>query len=103
MLGDTALRVLPIDDRDVREMLTELRGARLLRAPRGLPPTDIDAVVEAVLTLTALAGSLPADLESIEVNPLWVRGRQVEGLDALVTWQSAEAKDETKEEHDSHS
>jgi acetate---CoA ligase (ADP-forming) len=87
VLDDTALRVLPVDGHDVREMLSELRGASLLRTPRGLPPADIDAVVEAVLTLAALAGSLPDDLDSIEVNPLWVRGHQVEGLDALVTWQ----------------
>jgi succinyl-CoA synthetase beta subunit len=87
VLSDTALRVLPVDGHDVREMLSELRGASLLRAPRGLPSADVDAVVEAVLTLAALAQSLPADLESIEVNPLWVRGHQVEGLDALVTWR----------------
>jgi acetate---CoA ligase (ADP-forming) len=97
VLSDTALRVLPVDGRDVREMLSELRGAQLLRAPRGLPPTGIDAVVEAVLTLAALAESLPDDLESIEVNPLWVRGQRVEGLDALITWAPAE----TKEQHDS--
>ena len=100
VLSDTALRVLPVDGRDVREMLSELRGAPLLRAPRGLPPTDIDAVVEAVLTLAALAESLPGDLESIEVNPLWVRGQQVEGLDALITWQPAPGT-ETREEHGS--
>jgi len=98
VLSDTSLRVLPVDAGDVRDMLSELRGASLLRAPRGLPPADIDAVAQAVLTLASLAESLPDDLESIEVNPLWVRGHQVEGLDALVTWQSAE----TKEQHDSH-
>jgi acyl-CoA synthetase (NDP forming) len=94
VLSDTSLRVLPVDAEDVREMLGELRGASLLRAPRGLPPADIDAVADAVLTLASLAESLPDDLESIEVNPLWVRGHQVEGLDALVTWQSAENEGE---------
>jgi len=98
VLSDTSLRVLPVDAGDVRDMLSELRGASLLRAPRGLPPADIDAVAQAVLTLASLAESLPDDLESIEVNPVWVRGHQVEGLDALVSWQSAE----TKEQHDSH-
>jgi acyl-CoA synthetase (NDP forming) len=98
VLSDTSLRVLPVDEDEVRDMLSELRGASLLRAPRGLPPADIDAVARAVLTLASLAESLPGDLESIEVNPLWVHGHQVEGLDALVTWQSAE----TKEQHDSH-
>jgi acyl-CoA synthetase (NDP forming) len=98
VLSDTSLRVLPVDEDEVRDMLSELRGASLLRAPRGLPPADIDAVARAVLTLASLAESLPGDLESIEVNPLWVHGHQVEGLDALVTWQSAG----TKEQHDSH-
>lgn len=101
VLGDTALRVLPVDARDVREMLSELRGASLLRAPRGLPLADLDAVAEAVLTLAALVESLPGDLESIEVNPLWVHGHQVEGLDALVTWAPAPATG-TKEKHASH-
>jgi hypothetical protein len=68
-------------------MLSELRGAALLREPFGPPPVDVDAVVDAVLALGALALSLPDDFEAIEVNPLWVRGNQVEGLDALVTWR----------------
>jgi acyl-CoA synthetase (NDP forming) len=101
VLSDTALRVLPVDPIDVREMLSELRGAALLQAPRGLPPADIDAVAEAVLKLAALAESLGDELESIEVNPLWVRGHQVEALDALVTWHDPAAT--TREDHGSHS
>ncbi|WP_238017623.1 acetate--CoA ligase family protein [Dactylosporangium sp. AC04546] len=102
VLSDTALRVLPVDGQDVRDMLSELRGASLLRAPRGLPPVDVDAVVDAVLALATLAESLSDDLESIEVNPLWVHGHQVEGLDALVTWQST-PNSEMRQEHGRHS
>jgi len=97
VLSDNALRVLPVDAHDVHEMLGELRGASLLRTPRGLPPGDLDAVADAVLRLADLALSLPDDLESIEVNPLWVRGHQVEGLDALVTWQPTT---ESRPDHD---
>jgi acetate---CoA ligase (ADP-forming) len=86
VLNDNALRLLPVDADDVRDMLRELRGAELLSRPRGLPRTDIGAVVEAVLALTRLAESLSSELESLEVNPLWVRGDQVEGFDALLTW-----------------
>ena len=93
VLDDSVLRVLPIGARDVHDMLAALRGASLLRHPRGLPPVDVDAVVDAVLTLARLAESLPDDLESIEVNPLWVRGHQVEGLDALVTWRTADEQE----------
>jgi acetate---CoA ligase (ADP-forming) len=94
VLSDSALRVLPVDELDVHDMLTELRGAALLTRPRGLPPVDVDLIVDAVVKLAALAESLPPDLESIEVNPLWVRGHQVEGLDALVTWQTPPSSDE---------
>jgi acetate---CoA ligase (ADP-forming) len=100
VLGDTALRVLPIDERDLRDMLAELRGASLLTAPRGLPPVDLDAVVAAVVALARLAVSLGDDLESIEVNPLWVRGSQVEGLDALVSWRAGSPQREGMDSDD---
>jgi succinyl-CoA synthetase beta subunit len=29
------------------------------------------------------------DLSALDVNPLWVRGDQVEALDALCVWQDA--------------
>jgi acetate---CoA ligase (ADP-forming) len=34
-----------------------------------------------------VAVSLGDRLESLEVNPLLVRGAQVEALDALITWR----------------
>ena len=37
---DTSLRLLPVDERDVREMLDELRGTALLDGARGSRPVD---------------------------------------------------------------
>jgi succinyl-CoA synthetase beta subunit len=34
-----------------------------------------------------LAGRLGDRLEALEINPLLVRGSQVEALDALITWR----------------
>ena len=33
------------------------------------------------------AVALGPDLEALEVNPLWVRGADVEALDALAVWR----------------
>ncbi|MEN3540576.1 acetate--CoA ligase family protein [Microbispora sp. ZYX-F-249] len=86
-LRDTALRVLPVDAAEVRRALDELRGAALLRGARGAEPADLDAVAEVVARVAAFAGSLGDDLESLEINPLLVRGSRVEALDALITWR----------------
>jgi len=32
--------------------------------------------------------ALAPDLEALEVNPLWVRGAEVEALDALAVWRA---------------
>ncbi|GAB3137912.1 acetate--CoA ligase family protein [Microbispora hainanensis] len=86
-LRDTALRVLPVDAAEVRWALGELRGAALLRGARGAEPADLDAVAEVVARVAALAESLGEGLESLEINPLLVRGSHVEALDALVAWR----------------
>ncbi|MEU6411747.1 acetate--CoA ligase family protein [Microbispora sp. NPDC046933] len=86
-LRDTALRVLPVNAAEVRRALDELRGTALLRGARGTEPADLDAVAEVVARVAAFAESLGDDLESLEINPLLVRGSHVEALDALITWR----------------
>ncbi|MEO9191083.1 MAG: acetate--CoA ligase family protein, partial [Acetobacteraceae bacterium] len=66
-------------------MLTELRGAKLLAGVRGVPPADLDAVARAIAAIGEAALALGPTLDALEVNPLWVRGSQVEALDALAT------------------
>jgi acetate---CoA ligase (ADP-forming) len=54
-----------------------------------LAVADIPAVgAEVVARIGEVATGLGDRLESLEMNPLLVRGAQVEALDALVTWRS---------------
>ena len=64
-------------------MLAELRGLPLLTGARGAEPADLDALAAVISDIAELAASLDG-LRALEVNPLWVRGRQVEALDVLV-------------------
>jgi acyl-CoA synthetase (NDP forming) len=84
IMGDTSLRVLPVDAAEVRRMLGELRGLPLLRGARGSRPADLDALAEAITGVSRVALSLGGALRALEVNPLWVNGDQVEALDVLV-------------------
>ncbi len=87
VLKDTSLRVLPVTREDVRAMLAELQGAKLLQGVRGSKPADLEALVEVIYHTAELAQALKADLESLEINPLRVDGSQIEALDAVITWQ----------------
>jgi acyl-CoA synthetase (NDP forming) len=88
VLGDSALRVLPVAGDEVRRALDELRGIDLLRGARGSTPADLDALAEVITRVGALAHALGDDLVALEVNPLLVSGERIEALDALVTWRS---------------
>ncbi len=88
ILQDVALRVLPVAPEEVRRMLGELKGTKLLHGQRGVPPADLDALANAVARIGDAALALGADLEALDVNPLWVRGAHVEALDALAVWRN---------------
>jgi acyl-CoA synthetase (NDP forming) len=84
IMGDTSLRVLPVDAAEAKRMLGELRGLPLLQGARGSRPADLDALAEAITGVSRVALSLGGALRALEVNPLWVNGDQVEALDVLV-------------------
>ena len=71
-LGDVSFRLLPVVEDDVREMLDELRGKALLGPFRGGPPRDVDALVRAVCTLSAIYLDHRDYLSDLEFNPLIV-------------------------------
>ena len=85
LLADTSLRVLPVTTDDVKHMLGELRGSPLLRGARGIRPADLDMLAQVVKNVGDAALSIPkGSLRTLEINPLWVNGDQVEALDVLV-------------------
>jgi len=70
MLADRAVALPPVDEDTARQMISELRLARLLAGVRGAPPADLDAVVRSVTGLSQLAMDLGGELEALDVNPL---------------------------------
>ena len=83
VLQDVALRVLPVTPAEVRCMLSELKGAKMLAGQRGAPSADLDSVALAISRIGDAAVALGSSLDALDVNPLWVRGSHVEALDGL--------------------
>lgn len=90
ILQDVALRPLPVEVNEIKRMLQGLRGAKLLAGQRGMPAANLDVVASAIERISQAIMNLGPDLEALDVNPLWVRGDQVEALDALFVWRNSE-------------
>jgi acetyltransferase len=83
VLKDVSIRLLPIDEREAREMLKELRGYKVLEGVRGQGPRDIDALVKAMVGLSDIFTAHRNHLSDLEINPIMVRaqGRGVVAVD----------------------
>jgi acyl-CoA synthetase (NDP forming) len=69
VIGDVAVRLTPLTDRDAHEMIASLRTRPLLEGFRGAPPVDIAALEQIVLRLGALVDEHPAIVE-VDLNPV---------------------------------
>jgi acetate---CoA ligase (ADP-forming) len=85
-LADTQLRLLPVTASEARNMLTGLRAAKLLQGFRGTPAADLDKLAEVIAAIGDAALALGDRLTTLEVNPLWVRGADIEALDGLAVY-----------------
>ena len=73
VLKDVAIRLLPVDEGEARAMLQELRGYKILQGVRGQPARDIDALVRAMVGLSAIFAAHRNHLSDFEINPIMVR------------------------------
>jgi acetate---CoA ligase (ADP-forming) len=81
--ADMAFRLHPLTDRDAREMVDELRGARLLRGFRGAPPADEQALHDVLLRLSTLLDVCP-EIQELDINPVRVLTVGAVAVDARV-------------------
>ena len=99
LLADSVTLLLPVTEGEVRDALAKLRCAPLLDGHRGREAADVDAAVEAILTIARFATEHRSRLEELDVNPLGVgpRGQGAVALDALIrTRRGTEAEKEVE-------
>ena len=75
VLKDVAIRLLPVDEREAREMLKELRSYKVLEGVRGQGPRDVDALLKAMVGLSGIFAAHRNHLSDMEINPIMVRAQ----------------------------
>lgn len=86
LLSDAVLRPAPVEPGEVRDMIAELRGRKLLTGFRGAPPADVDALADTVSALSRLGADHADRIAELDLNPVLVRpaGHGAVAVDALI-------------------
>jgi acetate---CoA ligase (ADP-forming) len=72
LIRDVSMRITPLTDQDVRDMLIDLRMAPLLTGYRGSPPADVKALKNLLYRINALVEDVP-EVAELDLNPVFVR------------------------------
>jgi acyl-CoA synthetase (NDP forming) len=83
LLKDISVRIHPLTDVDVDQMLTGLRGYPLLTGYRGSEPVDVEAFKALLFRMSALVEVVP-EIDDVDLNPVFVRRRGVAAVDARI-------------------
>jgi acyl-CoA synthetase (NDP forming) len=75
VLKDVSIRLLPVDEKEARAMLKELRGYKVSEGVRGQGPRDVDSLVQAMVGLSEVFTAHRNSLSDMEINPIMVRAQ----------------------------
>jgi acyl-CoA synthetase (NDP forming) len=95
---DTAMRMQPANGAltvgEALELAQRLKSWPLLDGYRGRPKADVGALVQAVVTFSAMAASLGERLVEAEINPIFVlpQGQGVQAADGVVVLTDSSAE-----------
>jgi len=71
LIKDVALKLHPLTDLDARELVSSIKMAKLFEGYRGSPPSDIQALEDLLLRLSALVEDIP-EVTELDLNPVKV-------------------------------
>jgi acetate---CoA ligase (ADP-forming) len=84
VLKDVTYRIAPFGIETAREMIADLRGAKLFDGYRGAPAADKEALAKALVAASEMATALGPRLKEADLNPVFVGPSGAVAADALV-------------------
>jgi len=81
---DAALRMAPLEERDVKSMVQSLKASRLLEGYRGKEPVRMGELTRLLLTFSSLVMEIHSRIESIDLNPVFASASRIAVGDARI-------------------
>ncbi|MDD1716909.1 MAG: acetate--CoA ligase family protein, partial [Methanoregulaceae archaeon] len=96
LLKDVAIRILPVSDEDLKSMVREIKGYRLIKGFRGQPVLDEEALFQVLRSVAQMFRESPT-LTEFDINPVILHSEGVIAVDAriYVDDDAADLKSET--------
>ena len=83
VLKDVTFRIVPLERRDAKEMIREIRGHPLLEGARGQAGYDVEALVELLLAVSRIVTEQPG-IEELDLNPVRLFEQGLMALDVRI-------------------
>lgn len=84
ILADTACELAPLDAADARALLSRLKVSRLLDGVRGRPACGSEALMQLIVTFSAIVSTLSDVIAEVDINPVIVSPSGAIAVDALI-------------------
>ena len=104
LFNDVTFRALPVTVEDIKSMLANLRGRKLIEGFRGRAPLNAEALVQAAMAIAQLGVDAAGLYESMDFNPLVLTEQAAVAVDAkiILAEQAAEPELEVDKANVSH-
>jgi acyl-CoA synthetase (NDP forming) len=89
VLKDVAFRIVPLEPRDAKQLVRDIRGYAVLEGVRGQAGADIDALEQLILQVSAFAWE-HQEVAELDLNPVIARPDGVLAVDARVVLAAEE-------------
>jgi len=83
VLKDVAFRIVPLQPRDAKQMIDEIKGRAVLDGVRGGEAADVSALADLLLKLSAFVEANPR-VEELDLNPVFAYKDGVIAVDARI-------------------
>lgn len=83
MLRDVSMRLVPVEPRDARAMIREIKGLPLLQGYRQYAPCDLDSLEQVILGLSRFLEEHP-EVRELDLNPVLCYPKGLVAVDARV-------------------
>ena len=91
ILKDVSFRIVPLAPRDAAEMIRDIKGYPVLEGYRGQAPSDVSALEDMLLKVSAFVDKNP-DIKELDLNPVFVYSDGAVAVDARVILEEEAVK-----------
>jgi acyl-CoA synthetase (NDP forming) len=83
VLKDVAFRIVPLEPRDARQMIRDIKGFPALEGFRGQDPADLEALEKLILKVSAFVEAHP-EVQELDLNPVFAYKDGAVAVDARI-------------------